>query len=109
MQRAKPYHSVATKPIGELARERGLNPGNVYSRIKDCRWTIEEALGIVARPRVGGRAKCIVVDGQEFPSNARAAKHFGINEGTWRKRLELGWTLNQAAGIEPPPAKLKAK
>jgi hypothetical protein len=103
MQRKKPFHAMSNKNIAQLAKENRLLPGTVYARISDLGWTLEEALGIVEKLRVGGNAKSVIVNGVEFASHARAAKHFGIPEGAWRKRLKSGWTPKQAAELEPPP------
>ncbi|WP_110985515.1 hypothetical protein [Acaryochloris thomasi] len=43
------------------------------------------------------------INGIDFPSHAAAATHFGVKKGTFSKRKFLGWTLEQALGLEPPP------
>ena len=105
LHKDKPFARMADKPISILAKEHGLNPQKVYERISNYGWSLEEALDIKSRIGRGGRAKIVVVSGQEFPSHREAAKHFGIPEGTWRKRVTLGWSLEQVAGLEEPPVR----
>jgi len=43
--------------------------------------------------------------GRKFRSAAEACREFGTNYATFRKRLELGWTIEQCIGMEPAPDK----
>ena len=63
----------------------------------------------IINPGVGGVGTCLMdkkvkVHTLEFNSIRQAAIHFGVSDRTVYKRLDRGWTLEQALGIEPPPA-----
>ena len=49
--------------------------------------------------------KIIICDGVEYPSRKRLAQAFGIPFNTFSSRLQLGWTVEQAVGLEPRPKK----
>ena len=76
---------------------------NIYSRINRG-WNLEEALEIAPKPHNHARSRAVEINGINFNSQISAAKHFGINEGTWHKRQKLGWTMRQTAAIDPPPS-----
>jgi hypothetical protein len=56
--------------------------------------------------RVAPNAIPIWILEERFGSVRQAAKHFGIDEGAFKRRLELNWTPEQAAGVEPPPKRM---
>jgi group I intron endonuclease len=71
-------------------------------------WTTMQAFGL-AEPmprKVGNAGSQIQVDGISYTSHAQAAKALGLNPKIIHSRLKhLGWTIDQAFGIAPPPAK----
>ena len=97
-QRKQKIKQLGTKSLKKYAEENGASYQKTWARIQEG-WSLEEAVGLVERPRVGGKAKSVTVDGKVFRSNAQAARNYGISEGAWRKRVRLGWSPNQAAGI----------
>ena len=98
-----PFKDLIDRPLAVVAREAGLEPALVHGRIHSLGWSLEEALEQEPRRIRGGNAKHLTVAGEHFVSQRQAAFHFGIPEGTWRKRIKLGWTYEQAAGLEKPP------
>lgn len=50
------------------------------------------------------RPRRVPVAGEEFESIRDAARAHGVNEVTFRGRIDRGWTPEQAAGVAPPPA-----
>jgi hypothetical protein len=48
----------------------------------------------------GNLGKKIKIKGLKFKTMKDAAKHFGINIGTFSTRIRSGWTLVQAAGLK---------
>lgn len=103
-----PYNLTGDVSVRTLAEREGVNHKLVYERLKSG-WSMQEALEIVPRhsrlkDNPTGRTardKEVFVSGHRFRSHAQAAKHFGIKEGAWRKRISLGWSPEQAAGLEP--------
>lgn len=66
-------------------------------------WSNEEAFGLVRR---NVRSKCckpISVDGKMFESEKDASDFYGVIDVTFKGRLRMGWTPEQAAGIEEAP------
>ena len=48
----------------------------------------------------GNLGRKVEIAGKKFKTLKDAAKHFNINQGTFVTRLQTGWTLEQAAGLE---------
>ncbi len=87
----------------------GIDEFLVYDRLAKG-WTIDEAFGLVQRktpPRTGKR--CVVkIKGKlrEFRTISDAARECGLTLHRVSGRIHnLGWTIEQALGIEPPPPK----
>jgi hypothetical protein len=87
----------------KAAIANGLNPIVVKSRIA-YGWTVEQAFGFASPPaRDGINGKQITVEGIAFPTIIQAATAYNLNPKMVRKRLNtLGWTIEQAFGLEPP-------
>lgn len=67
-------------------------------------WSTEAAFGIAPSEKKQNPNNIVVsVDGQSFPSIARAASFFGLTGGAVRQRLAAGWSIEQAFGMELPP------
>tara|TARA_B100000795_G_scaffold47379_1_gene31166 strand:+ start:803 stop:2347 length:1545 start_codon:yes stop_codon:yes gene_type:complete len=100
-QKDKGYFKVTDgQNIHELAEKHGITIEKVYARL-GYGWTFEEALGIIKREPVGGKAKAVKVNGISFRSHRKAAEYFGVTESAWRKRLKLGWSIEEAAELIP--------
>lgn len=69
-------------------------------------WSNEEAFGLARRNVRSKRCKPICIDGKMFGSEKDASDFYGVNEGTFKGRLRIGWTPEQAAGIEEAPKKV---
>lgn len=69
-------------------------------------WSNEEAFGLVQRNVRSKQCKPICVDGKMFESEKDASDFYGVNAGTFKGRLRIGWTPEQAAGIEEAPKKV---
>ncbi|KZX57724.1 hypothetical protein A3709_19055 [Halioglobus sp. HI00S01] len=93
----KEYPSLAAA-AATLAPD--LSPGTVWRRWKSDGWSIEEALGLVDRPKVS-----ITVDQRQFDSfeAARRALCPNLKSNTMQSRLARGWTLEQVFEIEERP------
>lgn len=89
--------------VAEAASASGVPKGNVGSRLSRG-WTIEQALGKECRAaRKLSKANALVVGGTAYPSVRAAcearAKHYGVIQS----RLHLGWSIEQAFDLAPPP------
>jgi hypothetical protein len=86
--------------LRQAAAHFGKHYGNAARRVK-AGWTPEEALELVPhqikRPERGIK---LTTSTGTFDSIRDAAEHFGIEEGTVHKRLSMGWTPDQAVGLE---------
>ena len=94
--------------LNAAARAYGIPEYSVHQRIERYGWTLEQALGIEPPPKKDIKRKSISVGPETFPNLRAAARSHGINEGTVRSRLALGWTVEQAFGLETAP-NLRAK
>ena len=111
------FHSVS-----DAARKYGLKPSTVLSRIRKG-WSVEQALELDKAPS-NRKAKCeycgrnphvfnetvVKVNGEAkvFCSFRAACREFGVGFTTARERKNsLGWSLEQALGIEAPPKHAK--
>lgn len=85
--------------ITAAARAFGERPGNVHSRLKRG-WRLEEAIGFSKRPKSwNAPRKCRVrVDGKVhvFPTQAEAARAFGVWPSVLSLRLKAGWSMSKA-------------
>lgn len=89
--------------IPDAAEQLGVN--HVAARARLVRgWTPEQAFEIEPRPeRPSVNGKEVQIQGKTFPSMQKACNHFGVTHSAYQKRRTMGWTLNQALGIEAPP------
>lgn len=72
----------------------------VRSRIRKG-FSIEEALGLKEREYKHPLHKELIINGKYFKSAREASLAFGIDANTFRNRLRLGFTAEEAAGITP--------
>ena len=80
----------------------------VYHARRRTGWSIEEALGVIARPDVPRPgARLWTVAGQSYVSLRKACDAHQLNPDRVRSRLSMGWTLEEAFDLvtrTPPPA-----
>jgi hypothetical protein len=66
-------------------------------------WTLEQALGVALAPGLGPtertKAGTITIRGQLFSSVNKASLYYKIPRSTFHRRLELGWTPEEAAEL----------
>lgn len=90
---------VCFSSVKDACDHYGVRDGLFHSRRRQG-WTVEEALGISARQRPVREYRSITVDGLSFSSVKKAADHFGIRAGCVTQRLQNGWTVEEAFGLE---------
>ena len=94
--------------IAELARYFNLSTAVVLQRIVKLNWTSEQAVGIVPPKKWvhPNHAFRLMINGEQrdFRSKADIALQYGFKRwSTIERRINRGWTLEQALGINPPP------
>jgi hypothetical protein len=94
--------------IAEAARTHDLPPLKVASRLREHKWTVEQALGLEPPPARSGApiAVDVVIDGKQrtFPSIKAASDALCRDYTIVRSRLQsCGWTIDQALDLSPPP------
>jgi hypothetical protein len=95
--------------VPQAAAALGVDDKLVYGRLSKG-WTIEQSLGLVERekPRPLGKRCVVRANGisREFHSLSDAAREHGLTLQRVSGRMHrLGWTLEQALGLTPPPKK----
>lgn len=100
-------NGITFPSLRQAAAHFGKHYGNAARRVKQG-WALEEALELVPhqikRPERGIK---LTTSAGTFDSIRDAAEHFGIEEGTIHRRLSMGWTPDQAVGLEPHSRKPK--
>jgi hypothetical protein len=97
--------------IADACRQLGKKESSVASRLSHG-WTLEQAFGLGPAPAPSGEKNggALTVDGVAYSSRAKAAKAHGLDPRIVHKRLmKFGWTLDQAFGLSPPPARRSSK
>ena len=99
--------------IRDAAKRFGIKAENIASRLS-LGWSVDEALGIKTRelrhPSRGKKTACAGVmynSVAEFCDYYQA--HYNQNAVRTRKRLDSGWTPEQAVGLEPKPARFRGR
>jgi hypothetical protein len=99
-------NGITFPSLRQAAAHFGKHYGNAARRVK-AGWTIQEALEIQPHKKLPSKRNALTTSAGIFDSIRDAAEHFGIEEGTIHKRLSMGWTPDQAVGLEPHSRKPK--
>lgn len=89
--------------IGAASRHFGVAETAIYQRLNRYGWTLDQAFGLTPGPKRKGRGKAVTIGGESFGSLLDACARFDIKESSIRTRLNVGWTLDQAFGLQRPP------
>lgn len=103
--------------VGDWARELGVHPQVIHSRL-NLGWTERQAVGVDPAPsaahraavaskkaRLAARRERLRVKFQGFDgTRSEAAAAFGVRYPTLCARLNAGWPVAQALGVEPRAA-----
>jgi len=93
------YNGKLYKSISDASKDAGVAPKTVRYR-RTAGWPENKIFK--KNPEVDN-LKPITIDGKKYDNSSLAARSFGIKELTFLKRLRVGCTPNQAAGLEPLP------
>jgi hypothetical protein len=85
--------------VAEISRTFHLPAVTIRSRLRHG-WTVEQAVGIEARPKLVRNIVGVKVNGEDFPNMSAAARRFGVPWHRARYRLQIGATAEQAFGLE---------
>ena len=85
----------------QAAKSYGLQPDTVKSRLL-AGWTVEQALGLEPPPE-SAAANPVVLEGVRYRSTNAACEAYGVPYSRVEGRVRIGWSLEQAIGVEPPP------
>jgi hypothetical protein len=118
------------RTFADAAREYGLKACTLTSRfrkgwtpeqavglepspkpITTRKWTFGKAFGLEPQPkkRTGSNRKSIIVEGVVYNSHKEAAEKYGLDHRKIFQRVnKLGWTIEQAFGLEPQAKKRTA-
>ncbi len=97
--------------ISKACVELGKNYKRVHGRISKYGWTLAQAFDLApppkrSKPQSGVKISCSI---GEFVSITEAASAVGLKATTVIRRLKVGWTHDQALGLEPAPARKRSK
>lgn len=103
------FGGVRYPSLAQAARALGLDPRTIANRVAKG-YTPEDAL----RGKLKGHtanaanaAKPIEFGGNTFPSQTELAERYGQLWRVVSKRMALGWTIEQALGIEDAPPRFR--
>jgi len=92
--------------INSAAREFGVDEATAIQRLRRYGWTPEQAFGLTKAPLRKGRIFHYEINGNRFDSFVAACAHHGLDDSAVRGRLKKGWSVRQAFGFDPAPARL---
>jgi transposase len=95
---------ISFSSIAAAAKHFGLSYASVYQRINNSGWTLEEAVGLVERPRLISKRGTPVRfqhQGQtyKYTSTNEAARAVGVSGTAVRDRRKLKWSWPEALGL----------
>ena len=95
------------KSIRAASEAYGIQEQTLAKRLRDG-WSVSEAVGDVQRQiRHPRRGNTVVCEGKSYDSVVAFADAFQMNRQRTRKRLNSGWTPEQAVELEPAPPRFR--
>jgi hypothetical protein len=90
--------------LNAAARHYGVPEATIHQRVNRYGWSLEEALEIVRRPRKRHKIGTgYELAGSTFDNFSAACRLHGLDEAVVRSRLKIGWSKEQAFGLQPRP------
>lgn len=96
-------HGVTYSSCCAAAKAFGVKYTRFMDRINNKGMTPEQAIN-VEKYSTGSRGT-VIAKGVEYPSLNAAALALGLDKNVHKRVRNLGWTIEQALGLEPPPTK----
>lgn len=100
------FQGVHYRDLVQLANAYGVDPRNLRFRLS-AGYSLKDAIEGNLRPRVSGVAKAVTFNGKHFDSYKALGKAYGQKASNVLRRLERGWTLEQALVLEPSPPRFR--
>ena len=93
--------------VREASKASGVPEANIIARLK-LGWTSDQACGFASAPKKGSNnASQVKCAGKIFVSKAALADAYDIPYRKLAKRLRIGWTPEQAVGLEDAPPRYR--
>ncbi len=100
------FDGVQYQSLADASKALGYDPKTIAGRIAKG-YTPEDALRGNLKGRLPHRSKPIEFLGEVFLSQEKLAEQYGLPWRTVWKRLQRGWTMEQALGIEDAPPRFR--
>ena len=102
-------NGIKYSSISSACNALGKSYKNVFARLHNYGWTIEQAFDLIAPPELKKSPNSIKLSTSigSFESLGEAAKATGIKMGTIAHRLKNGWSPDQAVGAAKKPSRKK--
>lgn len=100
------HNGVDYRNLAEASRALGLDPSTIAARVANG-YSVDDALTGNLKGNTGSRAKPIEFRGHEYESRDELCKQFGQRWGNVLRRVNRGWTMEQALMLEPPPPRFR--
>ena len=94
------------RTLEDAERQFGVPAGTIQARLARG-WAADQAVGIAPPPKRtkdGSRVQCA---GEIFRTIVELAEHYGKPYLLVRKRLQLGWSAEQAVELSPRPSRFR--
>jgi hypothetical protein len=89
-----------------LAQHYKIDPKNLRARLARG-YDLDSAVTGILKPRRSPAAKSIQYDGKLFPTREALAAAYGLTWSIIGRRLQRGWTMEQALGLSPEPPRFR--
>ncbi|MDP1686476.1 GIY-YIG nuclease family protein [Hydrogenophaga sp.] len=100
------HDGISYGSLAEASRALGLDPLTVAARVSKG-YSPEDALNGNLKGRSSHRSKSIEFRGQEYGSREELCRQFGQKWGNVLRRMNRGWTMEQALMLEPAPPRFR--
>lgn len=100
------YQGKTFPHLVALARHYKVDPKNLRARLARG-YDLDSAVRGVLKPRKSPAAKSIQYDGKKFSTREDLAAAYDLKWSIVSKRLNRGWTMEQALGIAPEPPRFR--
>lgn len=98
------YKNETFTSIKDFASKYSLHYGNTARRIRNG-WSLPECVNPAEHKKLPSKTRKITIQGITYQSITEAAKKYNISANNIFKRLSLGWTPEEAVGLDKPPKK----